>query len=330
MSPWLVELKRFKHLIFLIVFVCICYAFYFYYYFKPLTNNAFVVANIRPVAAQVSGYIDKIYIKNGQQVKAGQVLFKVNDNLYRYKYSGLKHMVQSAKLQLAVYQKELANKKLQLIVEQNKNATAKERYLDAKSLVKTDSTSKFNYKELKNAYHQQRSLVEIAKNNILIADMNLRNQTELLSKLEYQLKEAKYNLNQTVVYAQTEGIISNMFISVGSPVIALKPLFSFIDSSQYWIQANFKETDLSVVKKNAPAKIITRMYGNKKIFKGVVVSTSWAVDRQLTDDNSYLPIVKNENQWTLLPQRLPVLIQIVNPDKDYPLSVGASAYVTLE
>jgi multidrug resistance efflux pump len=69
------------------------------------------------------------------------------------------------------------------------------------------------------------------------------------------------------------------------------------------------------------------MYLGRKRFHGVIESDYWAANRQLVDTRSQLQNVVNENQWILLPQRLPVIIKVTDPDPKYPLRVGTSAYV---
>lgn len=98
MFAWLKELKRFKALLALILMVTALYGLYFYYYFHPITNNAFVVANIRPIAAQVSGYIEKIFVKNGDSVTTGQPLFELDKTLYQLKVKALRHELLGAKI----------------------------------------------------------------------------------------------------------------------------------------------------------------------------------------------------------------------------------------
>jgi multidrug resistance efflux pump len=330
MSVWLKDLRRFKHIIILSLVVMIFYAVYFFYYYQPITNNAFVVANFRPIAAQVSGYIDKLYVKNGQKVKANQPLFSVDDTIYRLKKTQYEYALKSAKVKISSLKKVIENQKLQVEIQQNKTDLLKIKFSNEKQLTKTNATPEFTLLTSKYAYLEQLGLLKIAKNKISAAELKLQDQREMVHQIQAQLAQAEYDLKHTVVYAKSDGVISNLFLSIGSPVVALKPLFSFIDTSEYWVQANFKETDLSGAKVGQKAKIELRMYGDSKILEGRMVSVNWAVDRQLTNSSSQLQIVKNENQWTLMPQRFPVLIKIINNTPNTILPVGASAYVTLE
>jgi multidrug resistance efflux pump len=129
------------------------------------------------------------------------------------------------------------------------------------------------------------------------------------------------------VRAPGDGVIDNLYVSPNTPIRIHQPIFSFIDTSSYYIQANFNETDLRHVRPGDKAYIWLRMYYFDKLFHGVIVNNLWAADRQKTAPRSQLQRVHNENEWLLLPQRFPLQIKILDPSPDYPLNPGASAYV---
>lgn len=145
-----------------------------------------------------------------------------------------------------------------------------------------------------------------------------------------RLKNAQVNLELTDVYAQGNGIIQNLFFTLGTPVNVNQPLFSLVDTDNIYIQANFNETDLRDVRKGVRVLIYPRMYLGRKVFHGIIESDYWGANRQLVDNRTQLQNVINENQWILLPQRLPVIIRVTDPNPHYPLRVGSSAYVYVQ
>jgi len=80
---------------------------YIFSYLFPVTDNAFVVNNVRPVAALVKGYVTNVYIKNGDNVKKGQKLFTVFDKPYRYTVEQYEADLAAAKSKLNTLQKTL-------------------------------------------------------------------------------------------------------------------------------------------------------------------------------------------------------------------------------
>ena len=103
-----------------------------------------------------------------------------------------------------------------------------------------------------------------------------------------------------------------------------------MDTTKWWIQANFDETDLRRIRPGDHAIVFLRMYYFHRIFHGKIVNNIWPANRQKTAFRSQQQIVQNDNEWLLLPQRLPLQIQILDPDPNFPFHPGASAYVYLK
>ncbi|STX48340.1 hemolysin D [Legionella hackeliae] len=162
---------------------------------------------------------------------------------------------------------------------------------------------------------------------IAVEDQQAIRQKKRIAALKAEMHNALVNLNLTVVRAPTDGVVDNMYISLGTPIKTHRPLFSFIDTSTWWVQANFYETDLRRVRPGDKVYIVLRMYYFNKIFHGVIVNSIWASDRQRTVTRTQQQEVSSSNQWLLEPQRFPVQIKILDPDPKFPLHPGASAYV---
>ena len=171
--------------------------------------------------------------------------------------------------------------------------------------------------------HKRNSLRQEVE--VLLAEIGRQKHT--VASLKAIRDNAKINLELTVVRAPSDGVIDNMYVSLNTPIKIHQPVFSFIDTSSFYIQANFNETDLRNVRRGDKAYIILRMYYFDKIFHGEVVNALWAVERQMTASKSQIQLVSNENEWLLLPQRFPIQIKILDEDPNYPLNPGASAYV---
>lgn len=303
---------------------------YIFSFLFPFTNNAFVVNNVRPVAALASGYITDLYVTNGQPVKKGQKLFTVFKKPYIYAVEQLNADLAGAKSQLAVlqttYERDLklseTEQKLYIKAAQDDQKYQKGYQLKSVSLI-TLQNSQQETKAAKDKWDASLKQLDIDKHLIDV-------QKHEIKSLAARLKNAEVNLALTDVYAQSNGIVQNLFFSVGTPVNLNQPLFSIVDTDNVYIQANFNETDLRDVRVGRKVIILPRMYLGRKIFHGVIDSDYWGANRQLVDNRTQLQNVTNENQWILLPQRLPVIIRVLDLDPRYPLRVGASAYVYVE
>ncbi len=301
--------------------------FHLFSYLLPFTDNAFVVTNVTPVAADVSGFITKIYVKNGQRVKKNQPIFTVYQVPYRLAYQQALANYHEGIKQILVYEKqidktkalikatdaELGKVQYELALKNNKSVVEAVSVLDIKKLSYDVST-------LTNKRNSLRQEVDV-----LLAEIERQKHT--IASLKAKKGNAKVNLDLTVVRAPGDGVIDNMYIALNTPIKIHQPVFSFIDTSSYYIQANFNETDLRYVRVGDKVYIILRMYYFDKIFHGVVVNSLWAAERQKTASKSQIQLVSNENEWLLLPQRFPIQIKILDEDPNYPLNPGASAYV---
>jgi membrane fusion protein (multidrug efflux system) len=301
--------------------------YHIFSYLIPFTDDAFVVTNIAPIAADVEGYITHLYVKNGQAVKKGEPLFMVYQKPYRLAYQHDKAKYEEALEEIKVIQRK--TDKTVSLLRATEFELKKARY---NYLLKSDSTlslavSAMEIKDLlytmQAMEHQKISLQQ----QVAIEKQKIQKQKKTVKALNAQMNNAKVNLDLTTVRAPADGMIDNMYISVGTPIKIHQPLFSFIDTAHWWIQANFNETDLRKVRVGDKVTIILRMYYWDRIFHGRVVNNIWAADRQVTSERSQQQKVSNENQWLLLPQRFPLQIEILDPDPKYPLNPGASAYV---
>ncbi|HII0666657.1 TPA: HlyD family secretion protein, partial [Legionella pneumophila] len=286
--------------------------------------------NVRPVAALTSGYITDLYVKNGDAVRKGQKLFTVFKKPYEYTVEQLSADLAGAQAKLAVlkatYERDLKlsenEQKIYKKLAQDDQKYLKGYAIKSVSLI-TLQNSQQETKAAKDKWQASLKQLEIDQHQITVQENEIKS-------IQARLKNAKVNLDLTDVYAQGNGVIQNLFFTIGTPVNINQPLFSLVDQDNIYIQANFNETDLRDVRKGSKVLIFPRMYLGRKIFHGVIDSDYWSANRQLVDDRTQLQNVINENQWILLPQRLPVIIKVTDPDPKYPLRVGASAYVYVE
>lgn len=310
----------------LIIILFIIYNFSFIF---PFTNNAFVVANIRPVAANVSGYITNIYVKNEQYVKKGERLFQVFQKPYALAYQKAQHDVVQAKEKLKAYEQALIKVDHLIAAEEQLYQQYRYDYIHYQQALHDNAVSKIEV----NTFMRKQEAT-LFKLKALKAEKQMRiheisRQKAHIQSLIRICENAKVNLDETVVYAKSNGFVQNLFTSLGAPIEIRQPIFAFVDTEHFYIQANFSEIDLRYLKAGRKVTIIPRVYFGSKVYHGVIVSNHWAASRQTTDSRTQEQIVTNsENNWILLPQRFPVQIQITDYDaKNYPLSVGSSAYV---
>lgn len=138
------------------------------------------------------------------------------------------------------------------------------------------------------------------------------------------LAEATLNMTYTKVTAPTSGWITNLSLRMGNIVLANQTLFALISDEEFWVDANFKETEMGVVKPGQTAAIVTDLYPHHP-FAGVIESISSGSGTAF----SLLPPQNATGNWVKVTQRIPVRVRILNPDLKFPLRIGISAEVTV-
>lgn len=139
------------------------------------------------------------------------------------------------------------------------------------------------------------------------------------------LDQARLNLSYTQVLAPTSGWVASVTLRIGAVVSANQPLFALISDTEFWADANFKETNLEKIKPGQLATIRVDMYP-KHPFQGIVESISGGSGTAF----SLLPPENATGNWVKVTQRVPVRIHILNPDPRYPLRIGTSSTVKIK
>ena len=314
--------------IILLVIVLFCYGSYRFYHRLPRTDNAFVVANIRPISAQVSGYLTHIYVRNNEYVKKGQPLFTIFKAPYELAYQEAEKNYALAQLHEKVLPLEIAKNQAAINAAYDAYSIAADKSKRAEKLAIHGFEAQQQTVDLSKIAQQKYALWQESHQQGAILQEQLKSAEITTQQRSQQLMLAKIHLQQTTVYARSNGTVNNMHLAIGAGVTAQQTLFSFVNTQNWWVQANMKETELAHVRAGDKASIKLLMYPHH-VFQGVVSNTGWGVGRQQTATHSGLSTVADENQWILLPQRFPVQIKILNPSPAYPLHVGASADVII-
>ena len=320
-----------KHLpvIVLSTLLLLCAVYWLYWHLCPFTDNAFVFANTRPVSPWTAGYITGIFVKNNQFVSKGAPLFSIFAPPYLLKASELEHEKESLAAKLKSCEAEW-----HCALEEIKTFRAdieKFRYLYSRGekMLRSDAISE-DY-----VVDQQRNL-KVALARMAAAEHKAESLKHTCSDLRAQIKKTESSLklqqiwcSQTTVTALSDGYVVNMTLSPGGYYRPGDILFAFIDSSEWYVQANFKESELSEIKPGTRARIWLRQYPGRE-YRGEVSGIGWGAERRQTSSRTGVADVKSENEWFMLPQRYPVQIRILDPDKHLHLHFGGSAYVELE
>jgi len=302
--------------------------YYFYWHWHPFTQNAFLFANTRPVSPLVEGYVTEIYVKNNQFVKKGTPLFRTFSPPYTLKCRQLRHSVEETEAAILALDARIEGAKSRILGLEAALANAKYLSTRAELMYQKAAVSQEYAEERRRACETAGETVRTAIHEKQALEHSRTAAAASLKRLKAELELAEIYESQTLVTALSDGTVTNLSISPGGYYRPGDVLFGFIETTCWFVQANFKESDLSELKEGTEARIWLRQYPGRE-FRGVVEETGFGAERRHSSGVTGLPVVEKENEWFLLPQRYPVQIRIQDPPSDLIFHVGASAYVEL-
>jgi membrane fusion protein, multidrug efflux system len=135
------------------------------------------------------------------------------------------------------------------------------------------------------------------------------------------LEQAKLNLSYCDILAEIDGVITRRQVNPGNNVVAGQSLMALRSLTEIWVDANFKETQISHIRIGQPADLDVDMYGSHHVFKGRVSGFTMGTGSTL----AILPPENATGNFVKVVQRLPIRIDLIDYDPDkIPLFVGLS------
>ena len=295
------------------------------------TDNAYVKADVGVVSAEVAGPIATLNVHENARVEAGDVLFTIDDRPFRValdrgnaQLAAINDFVESTK---ASYRQSLE----QLALART-NAAYEQRELDRlTALAERKLTSDV-------AVDEQRHDRDVANQEIQVTERALdairarlggdldRPVTEQAAYLAAKSirDAAELDLEHTVVHAPFSGIASQV-PTLGQHVQPGGPIMTIVADRGMWIEANFKETDLTHVAVGQPVEIHLDTYPDRH-WSGRVESISQATGAEF----SVIPAQNATGNWVKITQRIPVRIAIDTRSDDPELRAGMSAIIDID
>ncbi len=288
------------------------------------TDNARIQQQIVPVNSRVQGYIKEIRFKEFEKVRKGDTLVVIDDADMRLRVAQARADYQNAIAGRGVADRSVSTASSNVAVSEASIAEAKvlmdhaagelDRY---RKLLEKEAVTKQQFDNVSTDYEakkarydmllRQRSatttVVEEIRGRIAQNDAGV----ELAKAM---LETAELNLSYTVITAPCDGYTSRKEIQVGQLVQPGQTMLDIVDSSDIWITANYKETQLKHIADSAEVEIkVDALPG--VVFKGIVTAMSKATGAEI----SLLPQDNSAGNFVKVRQRVPVRIEFTNANK---------------
>jgi HlyD family secretion protein len=268
------------------------------------------------ITSDVSGQIVELFVKEGDTVKKGQLLLRINPNVYESAVERMQATVNGARANQATSEARLAQSKAQL-------ANAELAFNRSKKLHDQKAISDAEFETAKVQF-------ETAKADVLAATESARSAEFSVSSSAASLKEANENLTRTSIYAPVSGTISKLAKRKGESVLgnaqmAGEVILTIANLLEMEVQVDVNENDILRVHLNDTALIEVEAHDNRK-FKGIVTEVAnSATSSGLNTDQVTNFAVKIR----ILRESYKDLIKAERPN-DYPFLPGMSATVDIQ
>lgn len=216
------------------------------------------------ISSDVSGEIVELYVKEGEQVKAGDLLLKIRPDIYQSNLDRISASLNSTRA-------NLSNAKARLTQTEAQFEQAKQSYERNKSLYEQKAISQAEYEQAYSSFITAKAEVEAAKQTVRASEFAVKSS-------EASLNEAKENLNKTSIYAPMSGTISRLNVEKGERVVgtiqmAGTELLRIADMNKMEVLVDVNENDIIKVNLKDTAIIEMDAYPGKK-FTGIVTEVA--------------------------------------------------------
>lgn len=299
---------------------------------RPRTDDANVTAHVVGVAANVGGYVSRVAVVDNQPVKQGDLLVEIDARPFEIAHSDAKARLALAEFEVreledAIVVAGAAIEAKRADAEYARQYLARIEPLLARQFVTPDQVedAKRTLKVADARVVESEAALRRAQNALAqVGDMNLR-----IAAAKAAVDKALLDLEYCSIRSPVDGFVTNMSVSPGRFVRPGEQLFALIDGSQWFVIANFLETEIERVKPGEVVDVWLMAYPGHR-FTGTVQGLAWAVKPAATSESGALPAPDPTLDWVRLAQRFPVRIILDPFDPAFPYRMGATATVIVQ
>lgn len=291
------------------------------------TDNAQIESNAVPVVSRVAGYIDSLAVSDFEAVKNGQLLVKLDDREYQIAVAQAQADLAQAEADLATARASLSTVGSSENVASANAAVLQTRLNKARQDLQRDEALYADGAITKKQFEDSRANVETARRQLVAgnqqttqaavqgntAQAQIQKAQALIETRKAALEKAKLQLSYVNIHSPADGKIGKTALQPGQFIQPGQPLFTVVNDEQYWVVANFKETQLKNLKIGQPVEMTVAGYPDRKL-TGKITSFSEATGAKF----SLLPPDNASGNYIKVTQRVPVRIDFddVSQGKD--------------
>lgn len=296
------------------------------------TDNAYVKAHIVQIAPEISGQVRRVLARDHQEVHAGETLMTIESRPFKLALDSAEAELDAARTQVETLRGTWREVVAELADAEARADYFKRQWQRQEELAIKGVTSASKREEAQNdarAAADRVNSVREKMQRILVAlngDPKLPVEEHHLVRDKTAARErAALDLARTAIRAPVDGVVVNLRVQQGEQVKAASPLFALVVVSRPWVEANFKETELTHVRVGQKATVVLDTYPDVT-WEAVVESLSPATGAEF----AVLPPQNASGNWVKVVQRLPVKLRLAPQAGEPRLRAGMTATVRID
>ena len=297
------------------------------------TDDAYIQSARVDISANISARLDAIYVHDNQPVRAGAILLRLDPRRFEVAVREAEAQLAASRLKVQTLQAAYRERLTDQTAAQDTLSFQQKEYDRQVKLAEAGISSNAQLEQSAHDLAATRQKLEAAREESASAFAELSGDPNASPDSQPMVKEAlaaldraNLELSDTVVRAPVDGVVTKVEqIQAGDYVQTAAPLFALVSTKQVWLEANFKETDLTNIRPGQSASFTVDTYPGQR-FSATVQSVSPGTGSSF----SLLPPENSSGNWVKVVQRLPVRLSIMGKPENISLNAGMSAVVTVD
>ena len=336
-------LRKRKRFILLVIVPVIAVVAGFLFYFLGgryvSTDDAYVHAAKLMVSTDISGLVSEVDVHEGQAVKAGDVLFRVDPRQFQIALDNAKANLAQTALSLQAMKEDYARMQQDIAAEQSLVDLDQTTFDRDAQLLKTNAVAQSTYDQARFTLEGEKSKLDSLRklSEVQLARLGGSAEFDVTQHPQYlqakaQVDEAQRQLDHTVVRAPFDGVATQVdalqpgtYLVAQTAALTNTGAVALVATNDVWVDANMKETDLTHVKTGDRVKIWVDSYPGH-VWSGTVESIAPAAGSEF----SILPAQNSSGNWVKVVQRIPVRIRVNPTPEALKLRAGMSVTVSID
>jgi membrane fusion protein (multidrug efflux system) len=295
------------------------------------TDNAYVKGDRALIATELSGLLVEVPVAENQRVSRGQLLMRLDDQPYRTALAKIESEIDIQRAEIRGLRAQWRTKREDIKAALSQQVYAQADFERQRDLAERKFAPAAKLEESRMAAEVARQRIASAEEDLQRIEAQLAGDPKIRPDDHPRVKqmlasrdEALLNLRRTTIEAPLDGIVAKRPVP-GSYATAGQPAIVVVADKDLWIEANFKETELTRVRPGQQAIIRVDTYPDMEC-RGAVLSIAQATGAEF----AVLPPQNASGNWVKVVQRIPVRISVQCKEGDPPLRVGMSTTVEID